>query len=108
MGLKQKETTNEAMTIYIDNDGLLKCAPFGLGGAKESILVYEGVYPYEINSWQHVSCVYDRDSTVTGQHLAYNPDQLAGLDSTKAISRLLSKTFAVSLADQDQRILNYI
>jgi hypothetical protein len=40
--------------------------------------------------------------------LAYNPDQLAGLDSTKAISRLLSKTFAVSLADQDQRILNYI
>ena len=46
MGLKQNLITNEAMTIYIDNDGLLKCAPFGLGGAKESILVYEGVYTY--------------------------------------------------------------
>ncbi len=46
MGLKQGGATNEAMTIYIDNDGLLKCAPFGLGQAPEKILVYEGVYPY--------------------------------------------------------------
>lgn len=46
MGLKQSTSINEAMSIYIDKDGLLKCAPFGLSAAPETILVYEGVYPY--------------------------------------------------------------
>jgi hypothetical protein len=55
---------HEAMTIYIDTDGLLKCAPFGRDG--DSILVYDGVYPYDSDVWQHVSCIYDRDSSVTG------------------------------------------
>ena len=56
-----------------------------------------------------MSCIYDRDSTVTGQHLAFNSDQAIGLDITKAVQTgLLAKTFAVSLANQEQRILNYI
>jgi hypothetical protein len=55
---------HEAMTIFIDSDGLLKCAPFGRDG--DYILVYDGVYPYDSDVWQHVSCIYDRDSSVTG------------------------------------------
>lgn len=62
------------MTIYIDTDGLLKCAPFGMKASKDTILVYDGINPYTYDSWQHVSCIYDRDSTVTGQYLAFNTD----------------------------------
>lgn len=51
MGLRQNTTSAEAMSIYIDTDGLLKCAPFGISAPPSTILVYDGVNPYSISSW---------------------------------------------------------
>jgi len=76
MSLNQTDSSiSEAMSFYIE-DSQLKCAPFGIKGAPETILVYDGVYPNSLDSWQHVSCTYDRDIAVTGQHLAFNTDQV--------------------------------
>lgn len=109
MAVQNNGVAKEAMTVFIDTDGLLKCAPFGVDSSRETILVYGNVRPTEIDAWQHVSCIYDRDSAITGQHLAFNTDSVTGLDMTKAVKQgLLAKTYAVSLASKSDRILNYI
>jgi hypothetical protein len=48
-----------SLTIYIE-DGLLKCAPFGIttDGDHHLVLVYEGILPLEETRWQHVSCAF--------------------------------------------------
>jgi len=57
---------SEFMTIYVDADGLLKCAPFGINSDPSTILVYKGIKVYTIDKWQHVSCMYDQDRTISG------------------------------------------
>jgi len=48
----------EATTIFIDTDGNLKCAPFGIMSPKTTIMTYLGVKPANVDKWQHVSCSY--------------------------------------------------
>ena len=63
---------SEAMTIFIDEDGLLKCAPFGRKTADlETILTYGEIKPASTFNWQHVSCVYKQSKYIRGEYLSY-------------------------------------
>jgi hypothetical protein len=64
--VEEGEQAQEAMTVFIDKDGLLKCAPFGVGSSPNAILTYTGFRPYNKAVWHHVSCSYDRDKSVQG------------------------------------------
>lgn len=102
-------STSESMAIFIDKDGLLKCAPFGTDSDPATILVYEGVIPNQINSWQHVSCIYDRDRAVSGEHLAFNSNSGAGPEAITAVKKaLLAKRFTRSIVSAGKRIPGYV
>ena len=56
--MSEGSATTEAMTIYIDKSGALKCAPFGMTGSKSTVLTYSGIKPFNTEKWQHVTCAY--------------------------------------------------
>jgi len=90
------------MTIFIDKDGLLKCAPFGVNSSPNAILTYTGFRPYDKAIWHHVSCSYDRDKSVLGQVLAVNLSKIKGASIASGVhDGLLPKTFSRSIADQN-------
>ena len=61
-----------AMTIYVES-GVLKCSPYGR--SKGFDLVYEGVgNPLEINTWQHISCMFSNQRFAKAQYLAIDMD----------------------------------
>ena len=77
---KQYQSTQEpvldnkdVMAIYVE-DGVLKCAPFGRCMDPTSELVFEGINPLTIDSWQHISCSFARRKYIKGQFLAVNMD----------------------------------
>ena len=61
----------EAMTIHVE-DGKLKCSPRGRGLGYD--LVYEGVNPFAVDKWQHISCIFHNQRYTKGQYLAVNID----------------------------------
>lgn len=49
---EQNGVSEESMSIYVDSDGVLKCAPFGPSSSSENlILTFTGVKPFETNKW---------------------------------------------------------
>ena len=101
-GSKSSATT-EAMTIYIDKSGNLKCAPFGLTASKSTRLTYSGVKPFNTDKWQHVSCSYQQKKLVSGQYVALDLNQ-----SRDVRKDLLARFYSRSLAWNDDRVMNYI
>jgi len=69
-----------AMTIYVDQEGKLICAPFGTN--KDVKMVYEGVDLLNTDSWQHVSCMYSDQKYVKGQYIDVNINKKADITST--------------------------
>lgn len=47
----QNGVQEESMSIYVDTDGQLKCAPFGPNSQENLILTFTGVKPFETKKW---------------------------------------------------------
>lgn len=94
-----------AMTIYVDNDGKLKCAPFGRG-VSEGILEYEGVDLFNTDKWQHISCIFSNENYVKGQYLAVNLDPER--NPVKDFEQIIAtpRTFVKSIADFEVAVAN--
>jgi len=55
---EQNGVQEESMSIYVDTDGQLKCAPFGPNSQENLILTFTGVKPFATNKWQHITCAF--------------------------------------------------
>lgn len=43
------DSPEEAMAIFVDETGQLKCAPLGRNGG--AVLTYDGIYPLAVDAW---------------------------------------------------------
>lgn len=72
--LFQLSDTNfkSSMVIYVRN-GELKCSPYGLNSPYS--LLYEGINPFSVAKWQHLSCVFAHEKFIKGHYLAVNLEE---------------------------------
>ena len=102
----------EAMSIYIDTDNKLKCAPFGRS-QPDFIMIYEDADPTATTKWQYVQCQYKLERTVMGRYLEYRYDyeyQSHSEYEEKLFDRrsVLTHTYTLGLGNSDFRNKNYV
>ena len=65
-------TGREGLVVYVNEGGMLKCAPFGRNAPESTQLVYQLQGILGDDRWHHISCSYHVSRYVTGQTVSYS------------------------------------